>query len=45
MEREEGNKWSKMQKDAPPNVDESLVGYKIEILFEGHDDEGEPFWL
>jgi hypothetical protein len=43
MERGEGDKWSKMQRDAPPNVDKTLVGYKIEILFEGHDDEGEPF--
>ena len=43
MERGEGDKWSKMQKDAAPKVDDSLVGYKIEMLFSGHDDEGEPF--
>ena len=29
MERGEGDKWSKMQKDAAPKVDESLVGYKL----------------
>ena len=43
MEGGVGDKWSKMQKDAPPKVDDSLVGYQIEMLFSGHDDEGEPF--
>ena len=32
-----------MQKDAPPKVDISLVGYKIEMLFSGTDYAGEPF--
>jgi hypothetical protein len=43
MERGEGDRWSKMQKDAPPKVDTSLVGYEIEMLFSGTDDAGEPF--
>ena len=43
MERGEGDRWSKMQKDAPPKVDMSLVGDKIEMLFSGTDDAGEPF--
>ena len=29
MERGEGDKWSKMQKDAAPKVDKPLKGYKI----------------
>ena len=43
MERGIGDKWSKMQKDAPTKIDTSLLGYKIEMLFSGIDDEGEPF--
>ena len=43
MERGEGDRWSKMQKDAPPKVDASLVGYEIEMLFSGTDDAGEAF--
>ena len=43
MERGIGDKWNKMQKDTPPKIGTSLVGYKIEMLFLGIDDEGEPF--
>ena len=43
MEWGEGDRWSKMQKDAPPKVDMSLVGDEIEMLFSGTDDAGEPF--
>ena len=32
-----------MQKDAAPKVDKSLKGFKIEMLFSAHDDEGVPF--
>jgi len=44
MERGEGDKWSKMQKDAPPKIDSSLKNYEIEMLFSGTDDAGEPFF-
>ena len=43
MERGEGGKWSKMQKDTPPKIDSSLKNYDIEMLFSGTDDAGEPF--
>ena len=43
MERGEGDKWSKMQKDTPPKIDSSLKNYEIEMLFSGTDDAGEPF--
>ena len=32
-----------MQQDTPPNINNSIVGYKIEMLFSRQDDEGEPF--
>ena len=45
MERGEGDKWSKMQKYAPPKIDSSLKNYEIEMLFSGTDDAGEPLQL
>ena len=33
-ERGEGNRWSEMQFNIMPKVDETLVGFKIEMLFD-----------
>ena len=43
MEHRIRDKWRKMQKDTPPQIEKSLIGYEIEILLSGWNDEGEPF--